>query len=300
MGAPDFLCFGTTRSGTTFLYTQLRDHPQVWLPPEKELHYFSFQRGGGFANRKHLKHLRKLVPMAVQAARGKRGVVAELAWQARYMFGPRNDEWFLSLFPTASGFVTGHIEPTYAVVDAETVDAIRDLMPDTKLLYLMRDPIGRAWSSVTKSTAKNRDRPMDEVPEVDIQEKLDRSAIRMSSYIDHIETWEKSFPGDRFFFGFFEDMVREPEAFLGRVCRFIGIDPPPHLDVERVRRPVNDTRDFKVDIPPEVERSMAEQLIGPTRRLHERFGGHASDWYRRMQRVLEPARSKAPQDGRPT
>src|SRR2546423_15293863 len=37
---PDFLCIGAQRAGTGWLYEQLRNHPDFWMPPMKELHYF--------------------------------------------------------------------------------------------------------------------------------------------------------------------------------------------------------------------------------------------------------------------
>src|ERR1700693_6546256 len=37
---PDFLCVGAHKSGTTWLYRQLDSHPDFWMPPIKELHYF--------------------------------------------------------------------------------------------------------------------------------------------------------------------------------------------------------------------------------------------------------------------
>ena len=37
---PDFLCIGAQRSGTTWLYQNLRRHPEIWMPPAKEIHYF--------------------------------------------------------------------------------------------------------------------------------------------------------------------------------------------------------------------------------------------------------------------
>ncbi len=36
---PDFLGIGAQKSGTTWLYQNLAAHPQVWMPPVKELHY---------------------------------------------------------------------------------------------------------------------------------------------------------------------------------------------------------------------------------------------------------------------
>ena len=52
---------------------------------------------------------------------------------------------------------------------------------------MMRDPIERSWSSVTKSVAKNRRRPMSQATGSDIHEKLERSTLYMSSFIEHIE-----------------------------------------------------------------------------------------------------------------
>src|SRR3954454_14322487 len=39
-GGPDFLCVGAQKAGTGWLYEQLRFHPDFWMPPVKELHYF--------------------------------------------------------------------------------------------------------------------------------------------------------------------------------------------------------------------------------------------------------------------
>jgi hypothetical protein len=37
---PDFLCVGGHKAGSTRLYQQLDSHPDFWMPPVKELHYF--------------------------------------------------------------------------------------------------------------------------------------------------------------------------------------------------------------------------------------------------------------------
>jgi hypothetical protein len=43
---PDFLCVGVHKGGTTWLYQQLDSHPDFWMPPLKELHYFdSIEQG---------------------------------------------------------------------------------------------------------------------------------------------------------------------------------------------------------------------------------------------------------------
>ena len=36
---PDFIGIGAQKGGTSWLHTNLEKHPQIWLPPMKELHY---------------------------------------------------------------------------------------------------------------------------------------------------------------------------------------------------------------------------------------------------------------------
>ena len=41
MGLPKFLCIGAQKAGTSWLYAQLQSHPEVWMPPVKELQFFN-------------------------------------------------------------------------------------------------------------------------------------------------------------------------------------------------------------------------------------------------------------------
>ena len=38
---PGFVCIGAQKGGTTWLYENLNSHPEVWMPPIKEIHYFN-------------------------------------------------------------------------------------------------------------------------------------------------------------------------------------------------------------------------------------------------------------------
>ncbi len=281
-----FLGIGTTRSGTTFLHEQLRAHPGVWLPPQKELHYFDHQRRQGRRSSRYRRHLRSLGPDLWRALHGQRGPVGELAWQLRYHLGPRSDAWLQSLYEAPAGLVAGQIEPTYARLPLETIRLVHGLFPGARLVYLMRDPIDRAWSSVVQSTAQRRRRPMARVGEAAILEKLRRSAVAMSTYVDHLERWESIYPREQLCFGFTEELVERPAGLLDRVCRFIGAPPGTLVRRPESLRPVNHTRGWKVDIPPRIERYLAERLVEPTRALEQRFGGYTSRWLERMERVL--------------
>ena len=47
MVLPNFIGIGVQRAATTWLYNCLSEHPQVFMPPEKEIHYFDihFEKG---------------------------------------------------------------------------------------------------------------------------------------------------------------------------------------------------------------------------------------------------------------
>src|SRR6478735_11648351 len=36
---PDFICIGMQKAGTDWLYDQLQFHPDLWMPPMKEIRY---------------------------------------------------------------------------------------------------------------------------------------------------------------------------------------------------------------------------------------------------------------------
>jgi len=39
--SPDFIGIGAQKAGTTWLHSQLKQHPEIWLPATKELHFFN-------------------------------------------------------------------------------------------------------------------------------------------------------------------------------------------------------------------------------------------------------------------
>ena len=66
---PEFLGIGVQKGGTTTLQRLLEQHPQVHLPPSKELHYFSLHYGKGeawyrqqFADAKADQHCGEITP----------------------------------------------------------------------------------------------------------------------------------------------------------------------------------------------------------------------------------------------
>ena len=68
-GLPDFLGLGVQKGGTTSLHRLLEQHPDVFLPPVKEVHYFSLNYASGeawyrsqFAGAKPDQHCGEITP----------------------------------------------------------------------------------------------------------------------------------------------------------------------------------------------------------------------------------------------
>jgi len=61
MAMPNFLIIGDVKSGSTSLYSYLRQHPEVYMPSElKELRYFAFDKGNSYHVRAKSTHVRTL------------------------------------------------------------------------------------------------------------------------------------------------------------------------------------------------------------------------------------------------
>ena len=149
---PSFLGIGAQKAGTTWLYQNLKAHPGVALPPEKELHFFDEKRAARGSV------LGRILGKTTEAARWRRqfrrharrvartASLADVGWLGRYFFGAWDDAWYGSLFAPASDRTTGEVTPSYAVLDSEQVARARQLIPDARIVFLMRNPIERAWS----------------------------------------------------------------------------------------------------------------------------------------------------------
>jgi Sulfotransferase family len=293
---PTFLGIGAQKAGTTWLYHNLRAHPGVWLPPEKELHYFDEKR----AARGSI--LARVVRQTPEAARWRRqfsrharravrtASIAELRWLMRYFFGAWDDAWYASLFARAGGCTTGEVTPSYAILGSDHVAQVRHVIPDARIVLLMRNPIERAWSHAMMEV-RNRSASDSDIPRLLRHFEGEGSRLR-TDYMRTIEIWGEHYPAEQIFLGFFEDVHFHPEALLGRVCEFIGITP---LE----RWPDATSRVYGssvVSIPGELAIALAELYQDPTRELASRFGGYASWWHYCAEWLVE----NRPEAGVPT
>lgn len=284
---PHFLGIGAQKAGTTWLYRNLASHPRIWLPPEKELHYFDETidawRSLGtklFGMAEPERRWRRQFRCLVRGWRELR-TIDDVRWRARYFFARPSDEWYASLFRPGDGSVTGEISPGYALLTRERVAHVHRLMPDARIIYLIRNPVERPWSyalmQAGRFSARWRLRP----DAVRRHFRSEASRVR-TDYVRTIDTWRSMYDADQVFIAFVEDIHFRPEELLARICAFIGVDEPsswPH-----VRQRVFATSTTET-IPTDLAAELATLHGALIEELDRRFAGYASWWRHAAERL---------------
>ena len=290
---PDFLGVGAQRSGTSWLYKNLGQHPQIWLPPIKELHYFS-------SKEKSQKRKTNIVKNAfrVRVRDSLRdifslnsAVLDDFSWDFRYFFGKRDLAWYYSLFRAASNQISGEITPEYSTLTTKKIRDIKTLNPKLKIIYLMRDPIDRSWSSTIKDLARNRRRTIDTVPDDEVFNKLSRTGTMLrSNHLCVLEKYESVFNHEQVFIGFFEDVIERPQKLLKDICRFLGVSTAQEHNSSDIKKKVNSSGKYRSPIPTRFHVYLARQQIDQLRKLNKRFGGPATNWLKSAEEILAKAK----------
>ena len=280
---------GAQKAGTTWLARNLQAHPGIWMPKEKELHYFDekIKQEGGLWGR--LRGDRPMDKRWRRQARSRlrrvpRGPLAQdLGWDLRYFLGDPGDRWYASLFGPGEGRVTGEATPDYAILGKDDVAHVHAIMPDAKIIFFMRSPLERPWSAMDMRT-RIRGESIEELKDRKFYRRVDaRGSRQRTEYSRTLENWGAFYPEDQFFVGFLEDVHLFPDRLLRDLYGFLGVDPsfvPPGAD-RKVHSGKQET------IPTRFAVHLAEGYREEIARLSERFGGYASFWLYCAERLID-------------
>lgn len=271
---PDFLIIGAQKAGTTWLDRNLRTHPQIWLPPEKEIHYFDLPRPLPFA---------ALLLAPVRAARSwtkarlerdwakVRSGEQKLSWYLRYYFLPRTHRWYRSLFTPSPGQICGETTPRYATLPEAEIARIKKLMPHLKLIYLLRNPIDRMWSDLAMfQRPRFGGRGLRRAENDTVRKFLaNKENLAHSRYAQNLARWEKYFGPECIFVGFQEEISNHPDNLLRRILDFLGVATSASADFPRAADRINSKK--YPPIRPRMAQHLAARLYADTAALHERL-----------------------------
>jgi len=286
---PDFIGIGAQKAGTTWLHRNLQAHPQIHMP-RKEVHYFDrkIRDRSGVVSRligrsRDAEQWRRQVRQ-IPKQLAKSPSFQELRWNFRYYMRPYDDRWYAQIFESKKEKVSGEITPAYSVLKKERIAHVHRLMPETKLIFFMRNPIERVWSHTVMSFDKVEKGSATAVSDKELLRKIERdSSWKLSNYIRTLENWGSFYPEERIFVGFLEDVHFFPEELLRRLYYFLEVEP--HFDERLVGKKIHTRSD--ATMPTSVAIQLAKNFHEEISRLGERFGGYAAFWLHCAEQLIE-------------
>jgi len=190
---------------------------------------------------------------------------------------PAHWRWYSRQFTPGAGKVCGEITPDYSTLSKAHVGEIKKHLPEVKVVLLIRNPIDRAWSGLRYSWKRHLG---DNLQPGDI-DKLMRAAMHperllRGDYPRTLTNWETHFSASQLLYLFYDDIVQQPSAELGRVAGFLAINPAklPRQDEDAQR--VNDAP--RETMPPEVRRRLRVHYEPQIAWLQNKFDRDLSHW----------------------
>ncbi len=291
---PDFIGIGAQKAGTTWLDRNLRRHPQIWMPPLKELHYFDekikdpsstlvFLPTKVFGKRPADERWRNQFKTRIKGD-VKAFSAQNLLWDLNYYMRAPTNEWYASLFEQGRAKITGDITPGYSILEPYMISRIHKLMPETKIIFMMRNPIERAWSHAVMNFDKLEKGSASAAADNELLQKFKRRDSRLqTNYLRTLENWSVYYPRERIFVGFLEDIHFFPEPLMRELCGFLGANTSSEYQVRKGKIHSRTVGEMPTHMAVHLARAYYELL----ERLSERFGGYASFWLYCAKRLIE-------------
>jgi hypothetical protein len=182
---PNLIVIGAAKCGTTSLHAYLGAHPEISMSSQKELDFFVPEKSGG-----------------------------------------RSADWYANQFPDAPVPVRGECSPSYTAypVYRGVPERIRELIPDVRLVYLVRDPVERIVSHYIHRISTH--------PELQasLEQMLDDPSqgewlLTLSRYWLQLERYLAHFPPERILVVDSDDLRERREVSLRQIFTFVGVDP---------------------------------------------------------------------------
>ncbi len=196
-----------------------------------------------------------------------------LLWKLNYYFSNCTDEWYLSLSAKREG-ISGDFTPAYSLLDEDDVKKIYKLLPSIKIIFLIRNPIERAWSSF-KFTKRNTS--LKSINMSAFSQFIDNPGQELrSDYLRTLELYKRIFPNDQILVGFYDAISDQPFNLLYNIVDFLG------GETKNIARQCNlkekNNTSQKIDIPVEIESYLHSKYSDSIRIISEQLGSYSQSW----------------------
>jgi hypothetical protein len=214
MALPDFFVAGAPKAGTTALHVALSRHPGLYMSPVKEPKFFLTDG-----------------PPPTQGGPGDVRTYREHIW--------RRAEYEALFEAAPAGQLRGESTPFY-LYSHDAQRRIRALLPDARLIVVLRDPVERAHSNWAHLWSAGLDPVADFVRACDAEERRSEAGwadfwhyIQLGMYGRQLEHLYTVFPREQVLVFRYRSLITDPAGTLDTVCGFLGVERGVLADVPR-------------------------------------------------------------------
>ncbi len=262
-----YVCgIGAQKSGTTFIANYLSAHPDFYMSPLKELHYFNTQSNPNYNGNFEKKLLLKINESIKEFNNGKSINTTLLIALIKRIEASRKNNYksYFNYFVQERHIAFGEITPAYSTLTRDEYKKIVDMFSNHKFLFILRNPVDRFWSQINYELKDNIN------PLSIIDEKLkDKAYILRSEYNRTIEELLSITDMENIFIEFYENIFsNKGNAVIEHLSDFLNIKY--HKDLINFSEKINATS-YEYTINREVRLKIASNFKEVYKYTIERF-----------------------------
>jgi Sulfotransferase family len=266
-GRPDFLCIGAQKGGTTWLYHQLNLHPDFWMPPVKELHYFDQISFSQHPDRSWWQKITR---------RDQRDEAFMAGMEALCSTPFIERERYGQLFAPKEELLSGDITPRYSTLSEEMIALVMDHFPQLKIVFIARDPVERAWSALCLGVKGGGLSRFDVSDRNVVTRHLLHPDIVLRSFPSMtVARWRRHVPAEQLRVYFFDDLQSRPAALRAEIIEFLGGNPAKAKGDASAK--INEDRS-KLRLSTEMRSHIAQFFARELKTCARELGGAAQEW----------------------
>ncbi len=256
---PNFIILGAAKAGTTALYHYLKQHPQIGMSRIKETNYLALKgdsldfRGSGDCD--YIKR-----------------------------FTVTNQADYFDQFADCSGkLAIGEASPLY-LYSPKAPAEIKSLVPDAKLIAILRDPVDRAYSAFLHLVRDGRETTRDFAKALHLEPTRIADYwehiwhyVAMGRYADQLARYFALFDRSQIKILLYRDFRIDPLGTLADLQRFLEVDDSFQTDVStrhNAAMPVEQRPPLNLEARRLIEDTLSEDIF----RLEAMLGRDLSHW----------------------